>query len=588
MADRIRVAHVTTVDVSLWTLLHSQLIGLRDQDFEVTGISAPGPWAAALEAEGIRHLAWPHATRSWDPLADVRAFLELLAILRRERFDVVHTHNPKPGVLGRTAARLVGVPCVVNTVHGLYAMPDDRLAKRVAVLGLERLAARCSDLELYQSQEDLVWARRIGLVRPGRSEHLGNGIDVVRFDPEAVPLEDTAELRRSLGIDDGTLVVGTVGRLVAEKGFRELVAAAQAIRSERDDVRFLAVGQPDPEKADAIGREELDRAASSVQVIGWRDDVRELLAAMDVFVLPSWREGLPRSAIEAASMGKPLVLTDIRGCREVVRDGVEGLLVPPRDPDALAAAIRKLLDDPGRRTKLGALARARAVERFDERRATELMMNSYRRLLGRGDASETPRRIEIRPARVEDVPTLARLHRQSLPEAFLPTLGDGFMRQLYRSLLVDGVTLVAEDHRGVIGFASGVASVRGFYRRFYRRRGFRAALAAAPRLVRPSVLRRVVETARYPGGDVALPDAELLAIAVDAKVRARSVSVGVVLARGVLQRLADLGADRVKVVTSSDNQQANRFYRSLGFDHLSEIFVHEGTSSNVWVIACRS
>ncbi|HEV2893868.1 MAG TPA: GNAT family N-acetyltransferase, partial [Actinomycetota bacterium] len=148
--------------------------------------------------------------------------------------------------------------------------------------------------------------------------------------------------------------------------------------------------------------------------------------------------------------------------------------------------------------------------------------------------------------------------------------------------------LVAEDHRGVIGFASGVASVRDFYRRFYRRHGVRAAIAAAPRLVRPSVLRRVVETARYPGGDDALPDAELLAIAVDAKVRARSVSVGVVLARGVLQRLAEFGAERVKVVTSSENHQANRFYGSLGFDHLSEIVVHDGTSSNVWVIACRS
>jgi glycosyltransferase involved in cell wall biosynthesis/ribosomal protein S18 acetylase RimI-like enzyme len=588
MSDRIRVAHLTTVDVSLWTLLRSQLIDLRDQGFEVTGISAPGPWVAALEAEGIRHLAWPHATRSWDPVADARAFGELLAILRRERFDVVHTHNPKPGILGRVAARLLSVPCVVNTVHGLYAMPGDPLAKRLPVLGLEWLAARCSDLELYQSEEDLAWARRIRLVRPGHSQHLGNGIDVTRFDPEAIAPERTAELRRSLGIDDKTLIVGTVGRLVAEKGYRELVAAAETLRAERTDVRFLAVGQPDPDKPDAIGREELGRAARHVQLTGWRDDIRELLSVMDVFVLPSWREGLPRSAIEAAAMRRPLVLTDIRGCREVVRDGVEGLLVPPRDPDALAAAIRQLLDDPPRRARLGAAARARAVERFDERRATKQLIGGYRRLLGHDGATAPPRRVEIRPARLEDVPTLARLHRQSLPEAFLPTLGEGFMRQLYRSLLDDGVTLVAEDHRGVIGFASGVASVRVFYRRFYRRHGVRAALAAVPRLVRPSVLRRVVETARYPSGDDSLPDAELLAIAVDAEVRTRSVSVGVVLARGVLQRLAELGADRVKVVTSSDNQQANRFYRSLGFDHQREIVVHDGTPSNVWVMTCRS
>jgi glycosyltransferase involved in cell wall biosynthesis len=391
MPERIRVAHITTVDVTLWALLRNQLAHLRDEGFDVTGISAPGPWAAALEAEGVRHLPWPHATRSWNLWSDTRAFLELLAILQRERFDVVHTHNPKPGVLGRIAARALRVDCVLNTVHGLYAMPGDRLAKRVPVLAMEWLAARCSDLELYQSEEDLAWARRIRLVRPGRSEHLGNGIDLAHFDLQAVPPERALELRRSLGIGEGTLVVGTIGRLVAEKGFRELVAAAQAIQAERTDVRFLAVGAPDLEKADAIGEQELEAASPYVQVTGWSDHVRELLAIMDIFVLPSWREGLPRSAIEAAAMAKPMVLTDIRGCREVVRNDVEGLLVPPRDSTALAGAIRELLEDPARRARLGAAARTRAVERFDERRVGALVTTSYRRLLGRAADGEPPR-----------------------------------------------------------------------------------------------------------------------------------------------------------------------------------------------------
>jgi glycosyltransferase involved in cell wall biosynthesis len=390
--------------VTLWVLLRDQLFHLRDEGFEVTGISAPGPWVAALEAEGIRHLSWPHATRSWNPRADGRAFLELLAILRRERFDVVHTHNPKPGVLGRLAARAGRVPCVLNTVHGLYAMPEDRLTKRVPVLAMEWVAARCSDLELYVSQEDLAWARRIRLVRPGRSELVSNGIDMAHFDPLAVAPQRALELRRALGIGEGSLVVGTVGRLVAEKGFREFVAAARAIQAERSDVRFLSVGAPDPEKADAIGEQELEAAGPYVQAIGWSDHVRELLAIMDVFVLPSWREGLPLSAIEAAAMAKAMVLTDIRGCREVVRDGVEGLLVPPRDPVALAAAIRPLLQNPAERARLGAAARARAIERFDEGRVGALVAASYRRLLGQV-ADDKP----TRPTRQADVPTLPRL-----------------------------------------------------------------------------------------------------------------------------------------------------------------------------------
>ena len=345
-ALRVAAPPTTTTDLTLRYLLLGQLRRLAAEGYEVTGISAPGPNAGALQAEGIRHLPWRNATRSWNPVADVRALAELVALLRRERFDLVHTHNPKPGVLGRVAARLAGTPLVVNTVHGLYATPEDRLRKRAAVLGLEWLAGRCSDLELYQSEEDLAWARRLRLARKGRSHLLGNGTDTGYFDPAQVPPERAAALRRELGLPADALVVGAVGRLVAEKGYRELFAAARAVRRADPRVRFLAVGAPDLEKADAISEAELAAAAGDVLVTGWRDDVRDLLAVMDVFVLASWREGMPRSAIEAAAMGKALVLTDIRGCREVARHDREALLVPPRDPGALAAAISRLAADP--------------------------------------------------------------------------------------------------------------------------------------------------------------------------------------------------------------------------------------------------
>ncbi len=195
----VRVAHLTTTDLTLRYLLLGQLRRLRDDGYEVTGISAPGPYGAELEAEGIRHLPWKNATRSWNLRADLRAFAELWSLLRRERFDLVHTHNPKPGVMGRLAARLAGVPLVVNTVHGLYATPEDRLAKRVPVLALEWLAGRCSDLELYQSEEDLRWARRIRLVPGSRSRLLGNGTDLGRFDPGRVGAERAAWRRRATG-----------------------------------------------------------------------------------------------------------------------------------------------------------------------------------------------------------------------------------------------------------------------------------------------------------------------------------------------------------------------------------------------------
>jgi glycosyltransferase involved in cell wall biosynthesis len=286
---------------------------------------------------------------------------------------------------------------VVNTVHGLYATPDDPLAKRMAVLGVEGMAARLSDLELYQSEEDLSWARRRGVVPDGRGVLLGNGADLEHFDPSAATPERVAALRRELGLERAVIVVGTVGRLVEEKGYRELFAAADRVCEERPDVRFLVVGEIDEHKADAIRREEIEAAGKHVTFSGWRQDVRDLLAAMDVFVLPSWREGLPRSAIEAAAMGKPMVLTDVRGCREVVRDGVEGILVPPRDPAALAEAIATLVESPELRSEYGAAARARAVARFDERMVEERILGAYEEVLaGKGLRTPTTEGVGVR------------------------------------------------------------------------------------------------------------------------------------------------------------------------------------------------
>jgi glycosyltransferase involved in cell wall biosynthesis len=290
--------------------------------------------------------------------------------------------------MGRIAARLVRVPIVVNTTHGFYASPDDPWARRVSVLALERFAARFSDLELYQSEEDLEWARRSRVISPSRSLLLGNGVNIREFDPSRVSAQERTAVRRELGIPDDAVLVGTVARLVLEKGYRELFAAAARIHASLPEVRFIAVGPQDPDKSDAIGRDELDRAAPDVIFTGHRRDILPLLAAMDIFVLPSWREGVPRSAIEAAAMGKPLVLTNIRGCREVARHGIDGLLVPPRDSRRLARAIEQLIRDPELRKRMGAAARTRVEERFDERTVIDLIVAQYRSLLARHGFAE--------------------------------------------------------------------------------------------------------------------------------------------------------------------------------------------------------
>jgi glycosyltransferase involved in cell wall biosynthesis len=369
----VTVAHLTTVDMSLRFLVLAQLRAVRDRGGRAIGISAPGPWVTDLEAEGIEHFPLQSSTRSMRVTGDVRAARELWHIVRRERIDVLHTHNPKPGLYGRAVGRGARVPIVVNTVHGLYATETDPLAKRALVYGLEGIAARCSDAELFQNPEDLALMQRLHCTRHAR--FLGNGVDLDRFDPARFPAPDRAALRTELGVDDDEVVVGVVGRLVAETGYPELFEAMERLP---DRFRLVVVGGLDPEKPDSLPAETIERARDrGVVLLGHRDDVDRLYSAMDVFVLASHREGFPRAAMEASAMALPVVATDVRGCREIVEPRITGSLVPVQDPAALATALLEL-GDPDDRARIGRAARARAHEHFDERRVVEVVLETYR------------------------------------------------------------------------------------------------------------------------------------------------------------------------------------------------------------------
>jgi glycosyltransferase involved in cell wall biosynthesis len=372
----VRVAHLTTVDSSLRFLLYPQLRAVVELGGEALGISAPGPWVDGLERDGIRHIPLPSSTRGFDVVADLRAARDLYRVLRRERPDVLHTHNPKPGLYGRVLGRLVGVPIVVNTVHGLYATETDRLAKRIVVYALEAIASRFSDAELIQNPEDLALIERLRLAPREHAKLLGNGIDLTRFRPERFTPDYRSRVRAGIGVDDGEVLIGYVGRLVAEKGLLELF---DAVRTLDKRCRLLIVGPEDRDKPDALPQSVIARArADGAIFLGQRDDVDELYAAMDMFALPSHREGFPRGPMEAAAMALPVVTTDVRGCREVVEHEVNGILVPVRDPAALASALQRLCDDPTLRGAMGSAGRRRALEMFDEKRCVDIVLATYR------------------------------------------------------------------------------------------------------------------------------------------------------------------------------------------------------------------
>ena len=361
---RLRVAHLTTVDLSLAILLGTELECDLAAGLMTLGISAPGPYVERIERLGVEHVAVPSLTRSWDLSRDLRAAGQLWRELRRLKLDVLHTHTPKTGVLGRVVGRAVGIPVVVNTCHGLWIRPDSSAVRKALVLGAEGVAARFSDAELFQNAEDmhaLRWA-----LRRGRARVVGNGVDLARFIPDP---ERRRLTRNDLGIGPDELLVGGVGRMVAEKGLAEYAVAARELGHR---ARFVWVGPPDPDKADAL-EGELD----GVRLLGNRDAMEALYPALDIFALPSYREGFSRSGMEAAACGVATVLSDVRGCREVGAHERELLLVPPRDPRALTAAIGRLLEDASLRARLGAAARARALTHFNQRVVATISLATY-------------------------------------------------------------------------------------------------------------------------------------------------------------------------------------------------------------------
>jgi glycosyltransferase involved in cell wall biosynthesis len=376
-----KIAVAANVPESFRLLLRAQLDHARASGFEVHCVSGPGEYLHTLAGDGFPTHEVP-LTRLFRPLDDVRALAALVRLFRRERFALVHTHTPKTALIGQLAARIARVPHVVNTVHGLLGHADVPLPRRLGLAAIDHATCALSTSVLSQSKEDVDTAITHRLCRKSRIRHLGQGIDLARFDRERVLGQGQATLRTRLGLRESQFVIATVARFTREKGYPDLIALAQRIAVERPDVHFVVVGTSLRER-DSV---DMDPATLGLEgrltVLADRDDMPEIYAAADLVVLPTYREGFPRSLVEAAAMGVPVVSTQIRGCREAVSHGLTGLLVPPGDVDALYAAVDSLLDDPGRRARMSEVAVRRARVEFDEGRVCERVVGLYRELLG--------------------------------------------------------------------------------------------------------------------------------------------------------------------------------------------------------------
>lgn len=380
--QRADTLHAVTSSLSL-VLLRGQLRYLKAAGFNPAALSAPGMFVAETGAEESVSVFTVPMDREVSPGRDLGSLLRIWRLLRRVRPSICNAGTPKAGLLVTLAAWLARVPIRIYTLRGLRLETVQGLKQRILYL-TERLACGCAHHVICVSPSLRERAVDLKLVSAKKAIVLGsgssNGIDVTRFIPTAARSDRAAEIRRELNIDAG-LVIGYIGRFTRDKGVAELVAAFDMVRQQYGNASLLLIGSY--ESGDALDAKVCARidAGSGIVAIPFQPDIAPYYLAMDLFVLPTYREGFPNTVLEAQAAERPVVTTTATGAVDSIVDGETGILVPVGDSDALANAIRKLLSNPPLARRMGRAGHERVKREFVQEHVWGELVRLYRALL---------------------------------------------------------------------------------------------------------------------------------------------------------------------------------------------------------------
>jgi glycosyltransferase involved in cell wall biosynthesis len=381
-----KLLRITTVPISLHLLLAGQFRFMREQGFDVYTMSADGKEVSEVIKEGVPHIAIPF-TRKITPLQDLRCLIQLVKFIRRGRFDIVHTHTPKAGLLGMIAARICRVPLRMHTVAGLPLMEASGIRRRVLEL-TEAITYACatnvypnsSGLKRFIEKHFGIGAPKLKIIGKGSS----NGIDTDHFRITEELKKEALGIRTKHQIKDNDVVFCFIGRVVRDKGIVELVEAFRAIRLHSKEEahvrhRLLIVG-PFEEDLDPLPAEVMSFLKDDPDVIlaGFQRDVRPWLLSSNVFVFPSYREGFPNVVMQASLLEVACIVSDINGCNEIITSNETGLIVPPKNADALTVAMRQLAVNAELRERFGRAARLFVGESYGRKTVWEGLVEEYR------------------------------------------------------------------------------------------------------------------------------------------------------------------------------------------------------------------
>ncbi|MBA5628915.1 glycosyltransferase family 4 protein [Moheibacter sp. BDHS18] len=355
-----------------------------NQFFEIVGVSASGKESEKVKLrEGIR-VETIEMTRKITPIQDLVALWRLYRFFKKEKPQIVHSHTPKAGLLGMMAAKLAGIPIRMHTVAGMPLMEATGIKRKILNF-VERLTYR-SATHVYPNSkglyefilnENFTSKSKLKIIGQGSS----NGIDTTYFSPDEVSEETKSELRNKWGIEKNDFVFVFVGRMVKDKGINELVKAFSQLKTQNS--KLILVG-PFEQELDPLSSETIQEINenSAIISVGFQADVRPYFAISDALVFPSYREGFPNVVMQAGAMGLPSIVSDINGCNEIIVENENGLIIPTKDERALSIAMLKLVQETDLRNRFALNARKMILDRYEQNRVWEKLLEEYRNLLG--------------------------------------------------------------------------------------------------------------------------------------------------------------------------------------------------------------
>ena len=386
-----KIALVSNTDFSLYNFRMGLIRALLAKGYRGHIVCPDGEQIEALVEQGVEHHPLIIDRKGINPVNELKTIWQLYRIFKKEKFDVVHGFTIKPNIYGDIAAKMAGVPAVINTVTGLgYVFTGNGRKKRllrILVVALYKFAFKFASRIIFLNDDDFELFRRYGIGDSSRGIVIkSEGVDPERFSSSIVRQDDIERLHSELDIakNHGQVIVTMIARLIWDKGVREFVEASRLVKSKYSNALFLLVGQIDEGNPAAVPEEYVLGAESEKLIVylGKREDIPEILSISDIVTLPSYyREGIPRVLLEAMSMCKPVITTNSVGCRETVVEGKNGYLVQPKDHVALASAIETLVNDEKLRITMGEYGRHKVLTEYDEGIIVSKIMRVYDELL---------------------------------------------------------------------------------------------------------------------------------------------------------------------------------------------------------------